>query len=184
MEAILKESIGFDAIKGVKDWSEKKMVDKANMYKLYTEYNKLQMGNFKDVTPIVRFKNDGKPATLKLIKAYAQLDKSQFRLLEEGDAEYNKNFKQYIVKEGSNTASQRYVNKKDFDILADNYISKGKNASPAFYFSKYMGLLFLKALYDAKNNPKEGQTKDNYAKQIVRYAMSNIEISSYFIKIY
>ena len=184
MEAILKESIGFDAIKGVKDWSEKKIVDKANMYRLYTEYNKLQMGDFKDVTPIVRFKNDGKPATLKLIKAYAQLDKSQFRLLEEGDAEYNKNFKQYIVKEGSNTASQRYVNKKDFDILADNYISKGKNASPAFYFSKYMGLLFLKALYDAKNNPKEGQTKDNYAKQIVRYAMSNIEISSYFIKIY
>ena len=133
-----------------------------------------------DIAPIVKFKVDNS----KLTKAYAQLDTSQFRLIEEGDVGYNNNFKQYIVQEGSNTASQGYVNKKDFHILAKNYIAKGKNASPAFYFSKYMGLLFLKALYDAKDNPKEGQTKNEYTKQIVRYAMSNTDVSSYFVKIY
>ena len=47
-----------------------------------------------------------------------------------------------------------------------------------------MGLLFLDALYTASSNKKKGQTKDNYAKQVVRYAMSNTDISSYFIKIY
>ena len=199
MEAILKQSIGFDSIKGVKDWSEQKTVDKANMYALYKKYNKMQKGNFKDVTfkkettekkdengepiktnfaPIVRFKIDNS----KLTKAYAQL--KDFRLIAEGDIGYDKKFKQYVVKERSPTANQGFVNKEDFTILANNYTAKGKNASPAFYFSKYMGLLFLDALYTASSNKKKGQTKDEYAKQIVRYAMSNTDVSSYFVKIY
>ena len=118
----------------------------------------------------------------KLTKAYAQL--KDFRLIAEGDIGYDKKFKQYVVKERSPTANQGFVNKEDFTILANNYTAKGKNASPAFYFSKYMGLLFLDALYTASSNKKKGQTKDEYAKQIVRYAMSNTDVSSYFVKIY
>jgi hypothetical protein len=144
----------------------------------------MQKGDFKNVLPSVRIVDNGTPASQNLIKAYENLDNSQFRLIEEGESGYSKGFKQYIVKENSTTASQGYVNEKDFNILANNYISKGKNASPAFYFSKYMNLLFLDALYTASSNKKKGQTKDNYAKQIVRYAMSNTDISSYFIKIY
>jgi len=187
MEAILKQSIGNDAVQGVKLWSEQKTVDKAKMYELYKTYTKLQKGNFKDVLPTVRFKSDDK----NLTKAYAKL--KDFRLIGEDEKaddnlsniKYDKKFKQYVVKEGSITAQEKYVNRKDFDILADNYTAKGKNASPAFYFSKYMGLLFLKALYTAKNNPMKGQKAiDEYSKQIVRYAMSNTDISSYFIKIY
>jgi hypothetical protein len=184
LEAVLKKSIGFDSIQGVKDWSEKKIVNKRDMYILYKKYNKMQKGDFKNVLPSVRIVDNGTPASQNLIKAYENLDNSQFRLIEEGESGYSKGFKQYIVKENSTTASQGYVNEKDFNILANNYISKGKNASPAFYFSKYMNLLFLDALYTASSNKKKGQTKDNYAKQIVRYAMSNTDISSYFIKIY
>ena len=62
--------------------------------------------------------------------------------------------------------------------MANGYInSKGKNAGPAFKFSKYMGLLLLDAIYTGEGNQNE------WAKQVLRYAMSNIDISTYFIKI-
>ena len=202
METTLKKSIGFGEIKGAKAWSEKKIVDKGDMYDLYVTYNKKQMGDFKNVTfenknadvkdedgqwvktdivPIVRFSI----ANRALAKAYDKLDKKEFRLIDKAkDKGYNRFFTQYIIKENSRTAKQGYVNRKDFDILAKNYTAKGKNASPAFYFSKYMNLLFLDALYTATENPQKDQTIDEYSKQIVRYAMSNTDISTYFIKIY
>ena len=65
-----------------------------------------------------------------------------------------------------------------FKTNANGYISKGKNAAPAFKFSKYMGLLMLEAIF----TKKKGTIKE-WSTQIVRYAMSNIDISTYFIKI-
>ena len=62
--------------------------------------------------------------------------------------------------------------------MANGYInSKNKNAGPAFKFSKYMGLLLLDAIYTGQDK------KDEWATQVLRYAMSNIDISTYFIKI-
>ena len=100
-----------------------------------------------DIVPIVRFSI----ANRALAKVYDKLDKKEFRLIDKAkDKGYNRFFTQYIIKENSRTAKQGYVNRKDFDILAKNYTAKGKNASPAFYFSKYMNLLFLDALYTAR----------------------------------
>ena len=195
-ETILETSIGHGKnLQGVKTkgvgWTETTSVDKDNMYKLYKKYNKLQMPDFKNVTfkkgkgkdengklydtdivPIVKIKID-KP------DPYIKLDKSQFRLIETDEKGYNKNFKQYIVKEKSITAGQGYVNRNDFDILCKEYINnKGQKSAPAFYFSKYMCLLFLDAMFSGKED------KTLFFTKIVRYAMSNIDISSYFIKIY
>ena len=65
-----------------------------------------------------------------------------------------------------------------FKQMANGYInSKNKNAGPAFKFSKYMGLLLLDAIYNGKGS------KNKWATQVLRYAMSNIDISTYFIKI-
>ena len=65
-----------------------------------------------------------------------------------------------------------------FKSKANGYISKGKNAAPAFKFSKYMGLLMLEAIF----TKKKGSIKE-WSTQVLRYAMSNIDISTYFIKI-
>ena len=55
---------------------------------------------------------------------------------------------------------------------------KGQNAAGSFKFSKYMGLLLLDAIYTGDS------TKRNFwATKVLRYAMSNIDISSYFIKV-
>jgi len=70
------------------------------------------------------------------------------------------------------------VDKKTFIANANGYVFKGRNASPAFKFSKYMGLLMIDAVY-GKNNGK----RKEWATKVLRYAMSNIDISSYFIKI-
>jgi len=67
---------------------------------------------------------------------------------------------------------------KEFKNQANSYTSKGKNAAPAFKFSKYMGLLMLESIY-GKSNPRLKE----WAEEVLRYAMSNIDISSYFIKI-
>ena len=72
--------------------------------------------------------------------------------------------------------------RQQFKILADAYINnKGQKSAPAFYFSKYMCLLFLDAIYKSGNpNPDI----DLLATKIKRYAMSNIDnVSSYFWKI-
>ena len=65
-----------------------------------------------------------------------------------------------------------------FKSNANGYISKGKNAAPAFKFSKYMGLLMLESIF----TKKKGSIKE-WSTQVLRYAMSNIDISTYFIKI-
>ena len=70
------------------------------------------------------------------------------------------------------------VNFATFKESANGYISKGKNAAPAFKFSKYMGLLMLEAIF----TKKKGTIKE-WSTQVLRYAMSNIDISTYFIKI-
>jgi len=71
-----------------------------------------------------------------------------------------------------------------FTKEADAYLNnKGKNTPTAFKFGKYMGLLFLDTIIKGGPNKKDkhGMT---WATDTFRYASSNIDISSYFIKIY
>ena len=70
------------------------------------------------------------------------------------------------------------LNLKQFKAEANRYTSKNKNAAPAFKFSKYMGLLMLDSIYGKSNS-----RLNEWASEVLRYAMSNIDISSYFIKI-
>ena len=70
------------------------------------------------------------------------------------------------------------LNLKQFKQEANRYTSKNKNAAPAFKFSKYMGLLMLDSIYGKGNS-----RLNEWASEVLRYAMSNIDISSYFIKI-
>jgi len=189
-ETILETSIGHGTqLQGVKGsegggWSEKTTVDKTKMWELYKKYNKLQKGGVEDFYSTIAGKN--KPIVkIKINKTpnpYTGLS-NDFEVLGEGDKDrgYNKNFISYAIKSNSDAAKHKYVNKKDFDILADNYINnKGAKSAPAFYFSKYMCLLFLDAIHKSgKPNPDI----DLLATKIKRYAMSNIDISTYFIKI-
>jgi len=71
------------------------------------------------------------------------------------------------------------VDEKTFKTMANAYKNrKGQNAAGSFKFSKYMGLLLLDAIYTGD------LTKRNlWATKVLRYAMSNIDISSYFIKV-
>ena len=87
-------------------------------------------------------------------------------------------YKTYSKHSKNKFQNDKPVNEKDFRQMANGYInSKGKNAGPAFKFSKYMGLLLLDAIYTGEGN------KNEWATQVLRYAMSNIDISTYFIKI-
>ena len=70
------------------------------------------------------------------------------------------------------------VDKKTFIANANGYISRGKNASGSFKFSRFMGLLLLDAIYTGDKSKRK-----KWATKVLRYAMSNIDISSYFIKI-
>ena len=47
------------------------------------------------------------------------------------------------------------VDKKTFIANANGYISRGKNASGSFKFSRFMGLLLLDAIYTKKDKIKE-----------------------------
>jgi len=68
---------------------------------------------------------------------------------------------------------------KQFQELADGYVNpKGRNAAPSFYFSKYMCLLFLDTIKWADTVAVKG-----FSTQILRYAMSNVDMSSYFVKV-
>ena len=87
-------------------------------------------------------------------------------------------YKTYSKHSKNKFKNDKPVNEKDFRQMANGYInSKGKNAGPAFKFSKYMGLLLLDAIYTGEGS------KNEWATQVLRYAMSNIDISTYFIKI-
>ena len=89
-------------------------------------------------------------------------------------------YKKYINKQKSGIALQKIVSQAEFKRLADGYINNKKQpASPAFYFGKYMALLFLDTIKaDTKN-----RQLDEFSKSIVRYAMSNTDISTFFIKV-
>ena len=66
-----------------------------------------------------------------------------------------------------------------FKKMANGYTYRGSNKSPAFNFTKYMCLLLLDAIYTKKDLTK----RKDWATKTLRYAMSNIVLSSYFIKI-
>ena len=89
-------------------------------------------------------------------------------------------YKKYINKQKSGIPKQNVVSQAEFKRLADGYKNnKGQPASPAFYFGKYMALLFLDNIKaDTKN-----RQLDDFSKSIVRYAMSNTDISTFFIKV-
>jgi len=89
-------------------------------------------------------------------------------------------YKKYINKQKSGIKKQIVVEQDEFKRLADGYKNnKGQPASPAFYFGKYMALLFLDSI---KAETKNRQLND-FSKSIVRYAMSNTDISTFFIKV-
>ena len=64
-------------------------------------------------------------------------------------------------------------NLKEFETL----ISGTKNPD-SFYFSKYMCLLFLNTIYS-----KSQKELNNFSTDIMRYAASNTDISTFFIKV-
>ena len=65
------------------------------------------------------------------------------------------------------------MSSKTFIETAD----KVEKSGSGFYFSKYMGLLFLDAFFGGSGNQTMCSTK------IIRYAMSNLDVSSYYIKV-
>jgi len=88
-------------------------------------------------------------------------------------------YTKYINKQQPGTKKQPVLDIKEFKKAADSYTSKGNNASRAFYFGKYMCLLFLETISAENKSVK----LDQFSKLIVRYAMSNTDISTFFIKV-
>jgi len=98
------------------------------------------------------------------------------------NSDLNKFYKLYtrfINKQKAGTTKQEVLSIEEFKKRADGYSYRGQNASPAFYFGKYMGLLFLESI----EADKRGKNLDELSRQIVRYAMSNTDISTFFIKV-
>ena len=93
---------------------------------------------------------------------------------------FHKLYEKYSVHKSNakKISSKDLLNLKEFTQEANRYTAKGKNAAPAFKFSKYMGLLMLESIYGKGNS-----RLNEWASEVLRYAMSNIDISSYFIKI-
>ena len=101
---------------------------------------------------------------------------------------FHKLYKKYSAHDKNVSKKNKKNNNKPYTIIKDlatfkkmanGYTYRGSNKSPAFNFTKYMCLLLLEAIYtkDDTNKRKEWATKT------LRYAMSNIVLSSYFIKI-
>ena len=89
-------------------------------------------------------------------------------------------YKRFINNQMLGIKTQKVVSKAEFKKSADNYINpKGKKASEAFYFGKFMCLLFLESI----NADKKGAKLNKLSTEIVRYAQSNTDISSYFVKV-
>ena len=88
-------------------------------------------------------------------------------------------YTKFINKQKSGTKKQPVLTKSQFKKEADSYTSKGNNASKAFYFGKYMALLFLETIDADKPSSKLNE----FSRYIVRYAMSNTDISTFFIKV-
>ena len=89
-------------------------------------------------------------------------------------------YKKFINKQKPGTPIQDVLTIEEFKKKADEYINNKKQpASPAFYFGKYMALLFLESIGAENKGPK----LDELSRVIVRYAMSNTDISTFFIKV-
>ena len=88
-------------------------------------------------------------------------------------------YTKFINKQKPGIENQVVMEKEAFKKAADNYTHGGRNASPAFYFVKYMSLLFLETISAQTGGPK----LDELSRVIVRYAMSNTDISTFFIKV-
>jgi len=66
-----------------------------------------------------------------------------------------------------------------FKNNAANYINnKGRNTPSAFKFGKYMGLLLIDSILGYS-----GRNRNSWATDTFRYAQSNIDISSFYIKV-
>ena len=71
---------------------------------------------------------------------------------------------------------------KEFKKKCNSYINnKNKNTPEAFKFGKLMGLLLIDTII--KGGPNKNQNGGTWATDTFRYAQSNTDISSYFIKI-
>ena len=98
------------------------------------------------------------------------------------DTDLNKMYKLYtkfINKQKPGTEKQNVLSIEEFKKSVDNYTARGRNASKSFYFAKYMSLLFLDSIGADNKGPK----LDELSRVIVRYAMSNTDISTFFIKV-
>ena len=94
------------------------------------------------------------------------------------------NEKQMKSKIKSGQIPPTITNQTEFNNLANSYINaKGRNTPDAFKFGKYMGLLLLDAVLKNKPNKKDPNTGNSWAIDTFRYAQSNIELSSYYIKV-
>lgn len=90
-------------------------------------------------------------------------------------------YKRFINKQKTGIKEQTVVEQKEFEQLANAYVNpRGTKSAPAFYFGKYMCLKFLEAI---KAESKSTVKLNGFATDIVRYASSNTDISSYFIKV-
>jgi len=142
-------------------WKEKKggikIADKKKMYELYLKYNENQKVDEKKITPSVSIAK-----TLKN-NPYDSLSDNFIKT-------ENKNKFMY-------TSKTMNVSLGDFLILGDNF---GKNKAANFYFGKYMALVFVDII-QSNSSAKQNQ----FATEVIRYAMSNIDnVSTYFWKIY
>jgi len=105
-------------------------------------------------------------------------DSKHFKDFHELYMKYNQSSKNQFKK----SKSQTVTNFNEFKKLANGYSFRGKNASASFKFSKYMGLLLLESIYGPTGSANPPKLKE-WSTQVLRYAMSNIDISSYFVKI-
>jgi hypothetical protein len=78
------------------------------------------------------------------------------------------------------TDIQEVVSKNEFKKKASNYVNpKGKKSGPAFYFGKFMCLLMLETI----NADTKSAKLNEFATAVIRYAMSNTDISTFYIKV-
>ena len=118
-------------------------------------------------------KNFGKSIGSKTKQANWSEIKPDFAKRKSNDmfALYKKFYKEQMTQSGRKPTEIR--NLKEFETL----ISGTKNPD-SFYFSKYMCLLFLNTIYS-----KSQKELNNFSTDIMRYAASNTDISTFFIKV-
>ena len=73
-----------------------------------------------------------------------------------------------------------YQSGKKIPVVSfDEFVARAKAKGNGFIFSKNMCLMFMNSFFEALPKSKNAISTD-----IVRYAASNTEISSYYIKVY